>query len=211
MVGCGGAAAGLDGLLLVSCESQPPPSHLLRVLLHPASGGGGGGPGCYYAVRRRNPPADADPILRDPFTTGLREGGDEKNAPVGETMLESAELPAAARIQHEPPPAIGLQAGDGNGNSEGTELDRGFAAAFFESGEILHELRAKDTIFYENVTIPESEHDNVVPTGEGERAGLAKVSHGGHAAKAGRDGFEILPQDGASEGDEIRRRRRHGH
>ncbi len=99
-----------------------------------------------------------------------------------------------------------------------TESSRG-SSALYDSGEALHEFRAKDTIFYENITIPESEHDNVVlssASGEWERgnngfAGFAKVIHGRHHD----DGQGV--RNGIVEGgeteieEEIRRRRRHGH
>ncbi len=99
-----------------------------------------------------------------------------------------------------------------------TESSRG-SSALYDSGEALHEFRAKDTIFYENITIPESEHDNVVlssASGEWERgnnggfAGFAKVIHGRHHDGQGvRNG---LVDGGETEiEEEIRRRRRHGH
>jgi hypothetical protein len=150
----------------------------------------------------------------------------------GDDVLESSELPAAARIQQEPgvtATAVDFTAGTGAGGDD--DVDEAAApqrvATLQESGEILHELRAKDTIFYENVTIPESEHDNLVPTGEGER-GPAKGSvpvhgHRGHGhpaggrgrSKSGRDDDEtgsMQEKRENEEDDEVRRpRRHHGH
>jgi hypothetical protein len=186
LVGDSVGPAGLDGLLFVGghrlpyCYNRQPPLPL------------------------RQPPTS----VPDPFTTGL--GNEDDGQLLNGELLESAELPAAARIQQEPAAGNDSQSSSiGSGGGEGDadisnllgsgESDRPSFAALYESGEILHELHAKDTIFYENVTIPESEHDNVVPTGDGER-GLPKLAslHGGHTRKA-------------AEEDEIRRRRRHGH
>jgi hypothetical protein len=170
-------------------------------------------------------PAPAADFIPDPFTTGL--SGDNKL-----DLLESSELPATARIQQEPRIRGGAMSADVKGggvdsdtdeglrfvNDDETESSRG-SSSLYDSGEILHEFRAKDTIFYENITIPESEHDNVVlssSSGEWERgnndgfADFAKVIHGRH-----HDDGQVrngLVDGGETEiEEEIRRRRRHGH
>ena len=179
MVGGVTRPTGLDGLLLLATAGQ----HLAH---------------CYGRPLVLRMPSS---ILPDPFTTGLADGEEEEEKLLlSAQLLDSLELPAAARIQQEPNGTTGNEhsdASDNIGDGSGVELD-GLA----ESGDFPPELYAKDTIFYENITIPESEHDNVVPTGgEGERAGLPKHGGPGHGGHRGRE----------EEEDAIRRRRRHGH